>query len=341
MKIIFTSLLLTYVAAGNVLSQCSVGGNGVVVTSNITIDGVMSDWTTILNDPDNITYDKSPDADAPVSDVGRDFTRFAFTENVSTLFLYFQRAGSANNSVDLLFYLDVNNNGLMQTNEPVVAISWSGSNGNTQVDMYNYNPKVAAGDPVTGDGMKMPGTLSLRVRLGSLGKGSTNGLSLEVALPFKELYIKGATSNSDSLATTEQFKFHISSINGSIGSVPGSNSINDNFGGCFSGFVTALAINDRDMNIHSKKQVAKNSFTLNNPFYSDLVMRFEIITPESVNIRLYNLRGETIYSQKQLFTKGINTLTVPAAIFPSQGMYLMEVIDDYSNKITKKVLKVS
>jgi Secretion system C-terminal sorting domain len=33
------------------------------------------------------------------------------------------------------------------------------------------------------------------------------------------------------------FKFHISAINGNINSVPGSNSVNDNFGGCFGGII--------------------------------------------------------------------------------------------------------
>src|SRR5688572_1499646 len=162
MKTILSLFVIVLMLTGDTYGQCSVGGNGIVQVTDITVNGNMSDWSTILADVDNNTYDQTPDTDAPISDVGRDFTRFAFTENISTLFLYFQRAGSVNNSVDLLFYLDVNNNGLMQTNEPVIAISWGGSNGNAQVDVYNYTQVAAGGDPVSGDGSDMPGNLSLR-----------------------------------------------------------------------------------------------------------------------------------------------------------------------------------
>lgn len=329
------------VAAGNAMAQCSTGGNGVVVASNIAIDGNMSDWTTTLNDPDNITYDKSPDSDAPISDVGRDFTRFAFTENITHLFLYFQRAGSVNNSVDLLFYLDVNNNGLMETNEPVIAISWSGSNGNAQVDVYNYIKVAPAGDPVTGDGSKMPGSLTLRERLGNLGKGSADGVSLEVSIAFSLLYKKGSTSNTDSLATTEQFKFHISSINGSVGSVPGSNSINDNFGGCFSGFVAALAFTEKNTNIISgRNRSSENSLAVINPFDGDLVMRYSSIAATTVTFKTYNLSGALILCKKQSLRKGVNEVRIPGSLLAYNGLYLVEATDEYDQRIIQKALKV-
>lgn len=334
---ICTTLCVLLLLANSSFSQCSVGGNGVVVTSNITIDGNMSDWTTTLNDPDNITYDNTPDTDAPISDVGRDFTRFAFTENISSLFLYFQRAGSVNNSVDLLFYLDVNNNGLMETNEPVVAISWSGSNGNAQVDIYNYHQSSPSGDVVSGDGAKMPGTLSLRTRLGYLGKGSSNGVSLEVALPFTELYKAGTTSNTDSLATTEQFKFHISSINGSVGSVPGSNSINDNFGGCFSGFVSTLALKEK--NKPSVIKSNENLLKIVSPFYNSLTLKYETTATTRVTINIYNLSGSIIHSERQLVSKGSNTLVIDGASFPCSGLYIVETIDDHNKRTIGKGLK--
>jgi hypothetical protein len=236
MKQTILTLILVAIAIG-AHSQCSSGGNGVASTTPITIDGNVSDWNPILADPDNNTYDAVPDLDAPIADVGRDFTRFAFTENYSSVFLFFSRAGSAKNAVDVLFYMDVNNNGFMETNEPVIAISWSGSNGAGKVDIYNYVQAASGGDVITNDGTDMPGSLLLRNSLGTIGKGTSDGLSLEVAIPFTQLYKQGSSDPADILTPTEQFKFHISTINGSPTSVPGPNAINDNFSGCYSGLI--------------------------------------------------------------------------------------------------------
>ena len=221
----------------NVYSQCSFGGDGIAVSTPITVDGNISDWNSVLSDPDNYAMDAVPDLDAPIADVGRNFTQFAFTETYSNLFLYFGRAGSATNAVDALLYVDVNNNGLMETNEPVVAISWSGSNGNGKVDMYNYVQSAAGGDVISGDGVDMPGMLLLRNSLGVIGRGTSDGLALEVGIPFNQFYKQGSTDPADMLAPKEPFKFHLSTINGSPTSVPGPNAINDNFNGCNPGFM--------------------------------------------------------------------------------------------------------
>src|SRR5688500_4726704 len=125
----------------------------------------------------------------------------------------------------------------METNEPVIAISWSGANGNGKVDIYNYVQATAGGDVVTGDGVDMPGSLLLRNNLGVIGKGTSDGQSLEVAIPFSQLYKQGSTSSADMLVGNDPFKFHLSTINGSPTSVPGPNAINDNFNGCYSGLM--------------------------------------------------------------------------------------------------------
>src|SRR5690348_14642034 len=121
----FIALFVAISLTMGVFAQCTSGGNGIAVSAPITVDGNVSDWSTVIADADNYSTDAVPDLDAPIADVGRDFTKFAFTESWSTLYLYFARAGSATSSVDALLYLDVNNNSLMETNEPVIAISWS------------------------------------------------------------------------------------------------------------------------------------------------------------------------------------------------------------------------
>jgi len=231
------TLLILLITALSSYSQCTSGGNGIAVSTPITVDGNVSDWSAVITDPDNFSIDAVPDMDAPIADVGRDFTKFAFTETWTTLYLYFARAGSSTNSVDALLYIDVNNNSLMETNEPVIAISWSGSNGNGKVDIYNYVQANAGGDGISGDGVDMPGSLLLRNTLGVIGRGTADGLALEVGIPFPQISKQGSSNPVDMLGPNEQFKFHMSTINGSPTSVPGPNAINDNFNGCYAGLM--------------------------------------------------------------------------------------------------------
>jgi hypothetical protein len=248
MKTIFTLLLASFILIGkNTTAQsCDTptGGNGSTsaFTGGITIDGNMSDWAAYLNDPDNNTYDGTgtSDLDAPISDAGRDLVRFTFTEDANHLYFYLQRAGSSSNTVDIVFYLDVNNNDLMEFGEPVYHINWSGSNGNVSVQVQNYQPSLLSilVNTLTQnlDGKKLMGTLGYRGNQGSgssSGKGSADGRSIEVKIPFSQITrvnILGGVV--DQLHFGENFKFHVSTINGNISSIPGINSINDNFGGC-------------------------------------------------------------------------------------------------------------
>src|SRR5438477_9822300 len=153
MKAIFTLLcavIANLLFSQTSFSQCnySSGANGqsIATPSAVTIDGNMNDWAPFLNDPDNNAYDNTngTDLDGPISDVGRDLTRFTFTEDVNNLYFYLQRAGSANNSVDIIFYADINNNGVMDSREPVIHVNWSGSNGNAGIDVYDYVPSLIA-----------------------------------------------------------------------------------------------------------------------------------------------------------------------------------------------------
>ena len=242
--IIYVLLVIAIFFSRKSFAQCGTsGGNGAILSTNsIVIDGNMSDWTSYLNDPDNNTYDGSPDLDAPVGDVGRDLTRFVMTEGANGLYMYFSRAGSTNNSVDFITYLDINNNDKMELNEPVVTMSWSGANGNCSIKIYDYIPFNVLGDNITNnglvDGYTSPGSLISRVSVGSTGKGSADGISLEVYVPWSFLTqtnVSGTVINS--LLYSMPFKFHISSINGNVTSVPGANSVNDNFGGCFGGII--------------------------------------------------------------------------------------------------------
>ena len=248
MKKIFTLFaLLIFILPLGVFAQCgAAGGNGIAASTPIVIDGVMADWTPILGDPDNNTYDGNPDLDAPISDNGRDIQRFATTQSVNGLYLYFSRAGSVNNGVDFLTYMDLNVNNLMETYEPVIKTSWSGSNGTCMVSIYNYFSASANGDPMTvngiGDGYDLPGNLIMRISIGMNGRGAADGKSLEAFVPWSYLtQIAPGNTVVKALQYLDPFIFHISSINGNVSSVPGANSINDNVKGCY-GAISLLPV---------------------------------------------------------------------------------------------------
>jgi hypothetical protein len=246
MKTIFTLLSISaciLFPVEQVISQnCNYasGGNGIASASAaaITIDGNMADWAPYLNDPDNNSYDNtsSIDLDAPISDAGRDLARFTFTEDANNLYIYLQRAGSTNNSVDMIFYADIDNDGSMELNEPVIHINWSGSNGNVSVSSNNYIPSLTSLlNSITAnlDGSSLWGSLLYRSNIGQTGKGSVDGKSVEIKIPFAQLTQLGILGNViNQLSFGQDFKFHVSTINGNISSIPGLNSINDNFGGC-------------------------------------------------------------------------------------------------------------
>lgn len=227
-------------SAQSAKAQCNytAGGNGVSLfaTSPVVINGDMSDWVSYLNDADNNTYDNGPDADAPIADAGRDIVRMTSTQNLTNFIIYLERAGSTNNSVDIIVYLDINNNDLMEINEPVIHLNWSGANGKVQGRILNYIPSATLllnSLSSNLDGKSLGGTLTPRTTFVDLGFGSADGRALEASIPFTLLTqtnLLGGTINQ--LQPGQNFKFHISTINGNISSVPGVNSINDNFGGC-------------------------------------------------------------------------------------------------------------
>lgn len=237
----FASFLLSFYAISIQAQNCTNINQAIAMPTMMSMDGDMSDWTAYMSQLGNIVYDGTGgiDLDAPISDVGRDLVKFAFTEDAQNLYIYLERSGSTSNTVDIIFYVDVNNNDIMETREPVYHINWSGSNGNVSVNVKDYNENILNSLNVLSlnmDGSKLMGTLSYRSNSGpesSSGKGSSDGKSVEIKIPFTQITKQNSSGDVvDQLSFGEDFKFHVSTINGSIGSVPGANSINDNFGGC-------------------------------------------------------------------------------------------------------------
>ncbi len=260
MKTISTLLLasftLFFFGTNATAQNCNTtaGGNGIssALTGGISIDGNMADWAPYLNDPDNNSYDASGsnDQDAPFSEDARDLLRLTFTEDANYLYFNLQRAGSTSNTIDIVFYLDINNNDLMESGEPVYHISWAGTNGSVSIEVLNYQPSTAGIHHNTLsqhiDGSKLMGTLTNRSGQGpgiSTGSGSSDGKSVEIKIPFSQI----TRVNDEEIVTGQlyfgqDFKFHISTINSNVSSIPAANSINDNFGGCLNAPSTNITL---------------------------------------------------------------------------------------------------
>ena len=169
-----------------------------VVLKTITVDGNMADWAEVLADPTQNCSDGSPDRDAPVPTTGRDLERFAWTFDGTYLYLYTQRAGSDSNRQRFWFYLDTNDDKKMQSGEPVILVSWFGSNRRTDIERHSYMATSPAGDAMTdgagfADGYSLPGTTGSIVILESLFGGSVSGREMEVRVPWTALCVPYGT----------------------------------------------------------------------------------------------------------------------------------------------------
>ncbi len=187
---------------------------GAAVLTTITVDGQMGDWATLLADPFQVGRDGPwgglPDLDAPVQSTGRDLTTFAWTYDATYFYFYVERVASSSNRQEFYFYLDTDEDGLMETGEPVVGVAWWGNNRRTLVDLYRYNASGAPGDPLAdalgrADGWTMPGTITWLRELENVRGGAANGIEMEARVSWADLGVPPATP----------MRFHVSSSNSS------------------------------------------------------------------------------------------------------------------------------
>ena len=220
-------------------AACTCGfGDGKFTLVAINVDGDMTDWGPVHADTDNNVCDGPinglTDLDAPVQSTGRDLTHFAFTFDASNVYLFTERSGSVNNTQSFVYYADTDNNGLMQTGEPVIGVTWSGSNRNINVYVYSYVAQAAGGDPMVdgggfADGYTLPGSFANVPSTGNPNRsgtwGSASGSQMEFYVTWAEL----------GLAPNSPFSFHVASSNASLGSNNFTAQIDDNLAGCGGG----------------------------------------------------------------------------------------------------------
>jgi hypothetical protein len=233
-----TTLLATLVPiAGWAVCTCGFG-DGQFTQTTITLDGNMADWAPVHADTDNNVCDGPAngltDRDAPVQSTGRDLTHFAFTWDQSNIYLFTERFGSANNTQSFVYYADIDNDGLMETGEPVIGVTWRGSNRSINVYTFTYVAQTAGGDPLVdgsgfSDGYTLPGSFANVPPTGNPNRtgvwGSASGMQMEFFITWAELGV----------APGSPFTFHVSSSNAALGSNSFAAQIDDNLSGCGGG----------------------------------------------------------------------------------------------------------
>ncbi|MDH3626158.1 MAG: hypothetical protein OES25_00705 [Acidobacteriota bacterium] len=196
------------------------------VLTSITIDGNMSDWSSVLANPSQVSLDgpagTNPDLDAPIQSTGRDLSAFAWTYDSSYFYMYVRRVGSSKNRQEFWFYLDLNGDQLMQSGEKVFHVSWWGKNRKTVSEIHNYVAVAGAGDPLVGgggmaDGYTMPGSITLVSSIETLYGGTSSGMEMESRVSWSTLGVPAPMP----------FYFHVSTSNGA--NIP--TQIDDNLGG--------------------------------------------------------------------------------------------------------------
>jgi len=242
-------LVMAAIAPAVTWAVCTCGyQDGLFTLAPITVDGDVSDWASVLADPDNNVCDGPAngltDRDAPVQSTGRDLTHFAYTWDATNIYLFTERFGSASNIQSFVYYADIDNDGLMETGEPVIGVTWRGSNRTINVYTFTYVAQAPAGDPVVdgggfGDGYTFPGSFANVPATGNPNRsgqwGTVDGLQMEFHITWAEL----------GLSTGSPFTFHVASSNAALGAASFTSQIDDNLSGCGGG-VGSTIIPDLD-----------------------------------------------------------------------------------------------
>jgi len=237
---ILTVLFLLIARPDLVHAVCDCGnGDGAPLLAPIAIDGNFGDWAPVLADQDNIVCDGPnidsvgntlADLDAPVQSTGRDMTEFAFTWDGTNLYLYTARTGSPSNTQNFIYYADIDNDGLMETGEPIIEANWKGNNRTVTLSLGTYQAFAASGDPMTdpsgfGDGYTLPGTVPSTTQYAQGTWGSASGIMMEIYVPWGALVVAPGTGHS----------IHVSSTNSNVTSPSLPSQVDDNIGGCGGG----------------------------------------------------------------------------------------------------------
>ncbi len=238
------------------------GGNGIMTIAPITIDGDVSEWATVISDPDNgscdsgcqTDYDINKTKTGVIQTIGRNLVRFAWTgeENPNGyVYGYTKRVGSSNNTETFMYYKDGDGDGLMENGDIALYGRWQGSTRNVDMQMCEYIPADPInGDPMvwqesdvgtplsypegatvpeewvgSADGYTLAGSfVNCGPRDGLIGIGSANGIEMEWQVPWQ---VVGMTNGINTKIT-----YHISTMNSEVNDNNPPGQVDDNMGNC-------------------------------------------------------------------------------------------------------------
>ncbi len=202
--------------------------DGAFALAAISIDGDMSDWAAVLADRDNVSCDaaNAGDRDAVVASSGRNMSRAAITWDATFVSVYLERAGRVPGDPSFLFYVDSDNDGSVETGEPVLAARWLGGSNVVDLDLYSYQAASPSGDSLVdgsgyADGYALPGTLSPVQEL-SAGRSDSAGTAMEWKVAWTDLGVAAGSA----------FSWHAASTSAAPGAPGLPSLLDDNLGGC-------------------------------------------------------------------------------------------------------------
>ncbi|DAB40122.1 MAG TPA: hypothetical protein CFH81_07925 [Sulfurovum sp. UBA12169] len=246
--------------------------DGNMTISAISIDGDMSDWAGVLPDADNGSCDSGCQGDydinktitGEIQSTGRNIVRFSWTgeeDSDGYVYGYTQRVGSTSNTQTFLFYKDGDADGLMESGDIALVAGWQGNTGTVEMEICDYVPADAAGDPMvwqdsdvgtpllypggttvpeswvgSADGYTIAGGLTnCRTSPDLIGKGSADGAQMEWRVKWSTV----------GMSPFERITYHISTTNAEINDNVPPDQIDDNMGNCP---LMAAPIIDLDIN---------------------------------------------------------------------------------------------
>ncbi|UFH59182.1 DUF7507 domain-containing protein [Sulfurovum mangrovi] len=247
--------------------------DGNVTKKTISIDGNISDWSSVYADPDNniCDYGCSQDKDAPVQSTGRNLVQFTWTGDDLYAYGYTYRVGSTSNTQTFLYYADRDGDGLMGDGMDVngtwmpdfaIEAGWQGNTGTVSLTFYPYIPadevnfdpmvwtqeeidsgKLAPGGQVpdstwvgSGDGYTLNGSLDTTNSVDITGAdGSAVGVTVASG-GIDDAGVKMEWRLRWAFLNLEPFQritYHVSAMNASVTSTNPPGQIDENMAGCY------------------------------------------------------------------------------------------------------------
>lgn len=232
--------LAAFAYAPDARAACSCGfsdGAFTLITETIdgTFSGASSGWDEVHADLDNNVCDAPPGTDLDAGDLtnnSRDITWFAYSWDANYVYFFTERVASTGTQ-RFIYYADEDGDGLMETGEQAIGITWQASG--VTVQRFNYTAAAGGGDPTSNagvaDGWELAGTLSAPTHTLDAGGQSGDGKRMEFRVAWDRITgdNDGVNEVTDGPAAVQ---FHVSSMNASFGGTRPPDNLEDDLSGC-------------------------------------------------------------------------------------------------------------